>query len=315
MARSLGLATVVEWKVWCKEGMRPPKVPSMPDRTYKGGGWQGWGHWLGTGNVVARQQVDHCLPFNEALALARSLGQAGMASKKEWQVWCRNKTRPHNVHSHPDRVYKDGGWKGWGHWLGTDQRTKQFLPFGEALALARSLGLTGQRAWVAWCKEGKRPPTVPAAPNAVYKDGGWQGWGHWLGTGNQHTKQFLPFCEAIAVAQSLGLASKFGGKVWCKEGVRPPDVPSNPQATYKDGGWQGWGHWLGTGNHSTRATTPFLPFEEALPIARSLGLANQKEWGQWCKEGLRAPNVPSNPQRTYMDGGWQGWVRVPRKGG
>ena len=51
-----------------------------------------------------------------------------------------------------------------------------------------------------------------------------------------------------------------------------------------------------------------LPFDEALAVAQSLGLANMREWGVWCKEGMRPPKVPSHPDRTYKDGGWQGWV-------
>ena len=39
--------------------------------------------------------------------------------------------------------------------------------------------------------------------------------------------KFLPFNEAVAVARSLGLASVFEWRVWCKEGMRPPNVPSN----------------------------------------------------------------------------------------
>ena len=82
------------------------------------------------------------------------------------------------------------------------------------------------------------------------------GWGHWLGTGNVHggvLQQFLPFGEALAVVQSLRLASSKEWRVWCKEGMRPPNVPSNPQQTYKHDGWQGWGHWLGTGNVASGA--------------------------------------------------------------
>ena len=58
----------------------------------------------------------------------------------------------------------------------------------------------------------------------------------------------LPFDEALAVARSLKLANRFEWDAWCKAGLRPPGVPANPDRTYKDGGWQGWGHWLGTGN-------------------------------------------------------------------
>ena len=121
--------------------------------------------------------------------------------------------------------------------------------------------------------------------------------------------KFLPFEKAQAVARSLRLASKFEWKEWCKEGMRPPNVPSHPDCTYRDGGWQGWGHWLGTGNtvNTQPGTEQFLPFEEALVVARCFGLANMKEWQQWCREGMCPPNVPSYSERTYVGGGWQRW--------
>ena len=305
VARSLNLANRFEWEVWCKEGMRPPNVPSNPRATYKDGGWQGWGHWLDTGNTqlgVAKQ----FLPFEEALAVAQSLN---LANRFEWKVWCKEGRRPSNVPSHPDGVYKDGGWQGWGHWLGTGNQASQamqFLPFGEALAMARSLGLASEFEWREWCKEGMRPPNLPSHPDGTYKDSGWQGWGHWLGTGNtRNTTPFLPFDEALAVASSLGLASVFEWRVWCKEGLRPPNVPAAPDSTYKDGRWQGWVHWLGSGN--IVKASKCVPFGEALTFAQSLGLASKKEWMAWCKEGRRPPNVPSNPDATYKDSGWQGW--------
>ena len=80
----------------------------------------------------------------------------------------------------PDRTYVDSGWQGWGHWLSAEH----FLPFGEALAKAQSLGLASVTEWRVLCKEGMCPSKVPAYPHKVYKDGGWQGWVHWLGTGN-----------------------------------------------------------------------------------------------------------------------------------
>ena len=64
---------------------------------------------------------------------------------------------------------------------GEPKATTEFLPFAEALVLARSLGLANIHEWKAWSKEGQRPRNVPAVPNKVYKDDGWQGWGDWLG--------------------------------------------------------------------------------------------------------------------------------------
>ena len=299
VARSLGLAGSTAWKAWSKEGLRPSNVPSDPPKIYKDSGWQGWGHWLGT-------KKEH-LPFEEALAVARSLN---LASSTEWHAWLKEGRRPPNVPPDPPRVYKDHGWQGWGHWLGTGNKVggaKEFLPFGEALAVARSLGLTSLVEYRAWCKEGLRPSNVPSAPNHIYKDGGWQGWSHWLGAGGRRGKKFLPFEEALAVVRSLGLSGRLEWRVWCNQGLRPPNVPSNPESTYRGGGWQGWGHWLGTGNQATHHTTPFLPFAEALAVAQSLGLASVVEWQRWCKDGLRPPCVPYNPNKSYAGAGWQGW--------
>ena len=47
-------------------------------------------------------------------------------------------------------------------------------------------------------------------PPKIYKHDGWQGWGHWLGSSSLHTKQLLPFGEALAVARSLRLANRMG---------------------------------------------------------------------------------------------------------
>ena len=113
----------------------------------------------------------------------------------------------------------------------------KFLPFNEALPLARSLGLANMREWKVWSKEGMRPPNVPGAPNKVYKNDGWQGWGHWLGTGNVRTKLFLPFDEALLVARSLRLSGNKEWLAWCKEGVRLPKVPADPSKVYKHDGW------------------------------------------------------------------------------
>jgi len=312
VARSLNLASSTEWSVWCKEGMRPAYLPASPNQTYKESGWQGWVHWLGSSGITKPSKF---APFGQALAFAQSLG---LASQKEWKVWCKEGRRPANVPSDPCKTYKGAGWQGWVHWLGSSDlkppsigitKASKFGPFDQALAFARSLGLASKAEWKLWCKRGMRPVTVPSGPDQTYKDGGWQGWVHWLGSSDikkpSKPAQFLPFAQALAVMQSLGLGSQKEWHAWCKAGKRPATVPSNPHTFYKDAGWQGYGHWLGTGN--TRNTTPFLPFAEALDVARSLNLASKMEWSVWCKEGMRPAYLPSTPNQTYKDGGWQGW--------
>ena len=123
-----------------------------------------------------------------------------------------------------------------------------YLPFAEAHAVAAVLGLASAKEWSTWHRKEPRKPGVPPRPDRTYKGGGWQGWGHWLGTGNSSHpgKHFLPFAEAQAAAAALGLASAKEWRAWCSEGARPVAMPPFPQVTYKGGGWQGWGHWLNT---------------------------------------------------------------------
>ena len=99
----------------------------------------------------------------------------------------------------------------------TAGKTTKFLPFPEALLCARSLRLKNMREWRVWCKSDARLGNVPACPEAVYMHGGWQGWGHWLGTGTVASKdhQFLQFKEALQRARSLKLKSQEEWRLCC----------------------------------------------------------------------------------------------------
>ena len=132
----------------------------------------------------------------------------------------------------------------------------KFLPFDEALAVARSLGLASRTSGRCGARKGCGLPTCPPTQTRPTRTAGGRGGATGSAPATSTRKQFLPFDEALAVAQSLGLASQKEWKAWCKEGMRPPNVPSHPDRTYKDGGWQGWGHWLGTGNQQAGKAVP-----------------------------------------------------------
>ena len=308
-ARSLKLKAKAEWVVWSKSGGREATMPSRPDQIYKHDGWQGYGHWLGTGNVCGGNGRQF-LTFDKALVYARTLK---LKNAKEWEDWARTGVRPANMPSHPDVTYKHDGWQGYGHWLGTGNLVGgklAFLPFKKALLYARTLKMKSVNEWKDWAKTGVRPANIPSTPHKIYKLDGWHGYGHWLGTGAValQDKQFLPFKKALLYARSLKLKGKKEWEAWRKSNVRPDNVPSNPNTTYKHDGWQGYGHWLGTGNVCGGNGRQFLAFDKALVYARSLNLKRFKEWRDWCKSGVRPANVPANPETTYKRDGWQGYV-------
>ena len=116
--------------------------------------------------------------------------------------------------------------------------------------VVRPFQLETRGEWSAWCQSTLRPANVPVDPDVVYAQSGWQGWAHWLTACEPDSvltaPVFLPFKHALTVARSLGLKSQHGWVMWCKSGDRPAAIPEYPSRTYKDSGWQTWGHWLGT---------------------------------------------------------------------
>jgi hypothetical protein len=119
-----------------------------------------------------------------------------------------------------------------------------FLPFEEARALVRELGLESQEQWQEWRRDAPRPANIPSSPERTYKDM----WVEWLGFGEGEPKsdEFLAFEEAREVVQEVGLGSQKEWKAWSRD-CRPADVPGNPNVTYADEGWVSWKDWLGDG--------------------------------------------------------------------
>ncbi|MHC4476608.1 MAG: hypothetical protein ACYTEL_13240 [Planctomycetota bacterium] len=153
--RSLGFETTGKWAQYCASGKRPKTIPSDPKAVYKGQ-YKGLRDWIGL-------PEKRFLPFAKARKYVRS--NKGLTGTN-WWIWCKTH-RPSNIPVRPDVIYKDEGWKGWKDWFGDKKR---FLPYKEARALARTLGITGTQEWHLLSKQGKRPRTIPACPHSYYKE-------------------------------------------------------------------------------------------------------------------------------------------------
>jgi hypothetical protein len=118
---------------------------------------------------------------------------------------------------------------------------RQWRPFAQARALARSLGLKSITEWQHWAASPERPKDIPSDPYVVYR-AEWINWPDWLG--KQPARQWRPFVEAKTFVHSLGLGTFEGWREWAKTSARPPDIPSSPRRAYRDQ-WAGWADWLG----------------------------------------------------------------------
>ncbi len=181
-------------------------------------------------------------------------------------------------------------------------------PFEEAREYVRSLKLKSQAEWNTWAKSDARPKDIPVDVYQAYKDEGWTGMGEWLGTGRvaKQDKAYRPFEEARALAHSLGLKNRTEWSAWAKIDAESANVPSYPDAVYKNQGWSGWGDWLGTGVVATQNRI-YRPFETARAFACSLELKSVADWKAWAKTNARPDDIPANPRRIYLAEGWNGW--------
>lgn len=328
--RQLKLKSRSEWFSFCrgeilKLGQLPFDIPKNPDKTYASKGWINYGDWLGTGNISCRLRVYR--PFTDARRFAHGLH---LKSKSEWALFCKGAlprlgTLPKDIPSKPDNTYAHKGWMGMGDWLGTGAiapQSRSFLPFVEAREFVRSLGLKSDPEWRKYRKGGMPklptlPINIPSNPNRTYANDGWSTMGDWLGTGMIASRKrvYRSFNDARKFAQNLKLKSWAEWIDFChgkmpKLGMLPSDIPTHPTRTYAQKGWNGVGDWLGSGTIAPRLRR-FRSFTEARKFARSLKFKSGPGWKSFCKGelphlGNLPEDIPSNPNRTYADQGWNG---------
>ena len=327
--RTLKLRSQNEWSAYRSgklpgKGTCPSDIPSNPYTIYRDKGWRSFGDWLGTGTVAFCYR--YFRPFRLARTFVRSLG---LRSGAEWGMYFKGLLPgkppcPDDLPRHPSRVYRQSGWRGMGDWLGSGavaNYLKQFRPFDDARAFARSLKFSSANEWRAFCTgrlrvKGTRPSDIPSCPYMTYCGKGWKDWRDWLGTGAVPTsrRRYRPFIEARELVRALNFANGGEWEVYCKgmmlgKGMLPADVPACPRRVYRSSGWKSMGDWLGTGTIANQSRT-FRPFLEARTFVHALKLRSLSEWsaysaGRLPDKGTRPSDIPSAPRQVYRSTGWR----------
>ncbi|MBN9543369.1 MAG: DEAD/DEAH box helicase family protein [Alphaproteobacteria bacterium] len=248
------------------------------------------------------------LPFEQAREFARRLK---LNSWHEWKRFTNTDLMPNNIPKNPNLAYKNVGWISTGDWLGTNSIATiymEYLPFNEARKIVHALNLKSHKEWLLYCKSGKKPNNIPAKPSRTYKGVGWVSSGDWLGTGRiaDQLRKMQKFEDARDYVRSLKLRTVQEWKDYCKSGLKPHDIPAQPQDSYKNKGWISWGDWLGTFREAN-FNIIYLSFEEARDFAQSLKLKSIQEWRLFCKSNQVPPNIPRKPDHVYRNKGWVNW--------
>lgn len=186
----------------------------------------------------------------------------------------------------------------------------KWRPFEEAREFVRNLGLKSSTEWQLYCKnklEDKelKPIDIPSSPNTVYRFSGWNGIKDWLGTTND--LKYLPFEEAREFVRNLGLKNTREWQRYCagkmkKMGIKPDNIPRDPEYRYRKDGWINYKDWLKKG---------LRQFDAAKEFVKTLNLKHRKEWNEYCKGNMlhlpKKPNdIPRDPDLRYRKD-WNGW--------
>jgi superfamily II DNA or RNA helicase len=321
----LGLKSQKEWILYI-QGKRPDlpakpeELPGSPDKTYKGKGWSGVGHWLGTGAVA--DHLREYRSFDDALLFVRSLN---LKSGRDWRRFCVTE-KPTDIPAKPNVTYLGKGWVSMGHWLGTGtvaprlRKHTLYPSFSEAREYARKLGLKTQKEWEAFClgEISGLPPfpkNMSKSPRETYMGRGWKNMSDWLGTNKpSRNRVWRPFNDARQFARSLNLSTQKDWNKYCNGQMtgltpRPSDIPRNPSQVYSE--WAGLGDWLGANKVSLRDRA-YMEFSAAREFVRGLKLADRSAWRRYMAtmHGANtnsAASIPACPDQHYKLAGWISW--------
>ena len=301
IAQSFKLKNWNEWRLLDKSKM-PLNIPHEPNSVYVNKGWVNWGHWLGTNNTSTHNRK--YLSFNEARKFVRGLK---LKNGAEWKRFCKSKNMPSNIPVSARKVYKEDGFISMDDWLGTGKVSKmkrRYLSYEDAQKVVATLNLKSEKDWNEKVMNKELPLNIPSKPYRTYKDMGWKGMGHWLGTGRvaNFNKVYRHYSLARKYALKLNLKSRTEWVKLYKSGVIPKDIPISVESSYKNKGWLSWKHFLGY-TRVPNNKREYLDFNKAREIVRNQNLQNQKEWALYCKTS-RPENIPSSPNSVYKNSGW-----------
>jgi superfamily II DNA or RNA helicase len=304
--RGLGLKSSTEFTEFWRKGKLPKNIPSKPWNTYKDNGWINIGDFLGTFKIsnIGRKY----LSFEDAKTFLKALN---LNSNQEWIEYCRNVGKPIYLPVNLHKEYSNNPkWKGIGEFLGNNliaTNKREYLTYQEAQSIISNLKLKNQKDWNNYRKTNK-PDNIPSNPNVVYKNKGWVDWADFLGSKNKSNskREYLTYQEAQSIVRKLKLKNQ---KDWnnYRKTNKPDNIPSNPNAVYKNKGWISLGDWLGIDRIAAQKMV-FMDFDTARNIVHKLKLKSNREWRLLIKANRKPQNIPSNPDSIYKNKGWKGWA-------
>lgn len=289
-------------------------ITKNPREIYLKRGWISWGDFLGT-NRKQDNDVEY-ISYIEAKMWIKN-NTKNINSIKDWKERVAKQEIPNFIPNSPHKYYskKNRGWLYWGDFLGNNKipnNKKEFINYNTCKKYVKNLNFKSKKEWLLFCKNNQRPQNIPSNPDKYYKDKGWVSWGEFLGTNKisdiKKNCNFLKIEEAKKLIKEKYnfINSSIKWRLYFQNNKIEENLPLNPQISYKNKGWKGWGDFLDTGNIQN-CKKQFLNFEEAKEVIKKYNIKSNLEWRSFIKENSKKLKIPTNPEGYYKEKGWIDW--------
>lgn len=290
-----GFTKCKDWPVAHKNKQLPAGFPSVPNVTYKHGGWIGWEDFLGI-----RLQTKIKVNYEQCKRWAL---KHNITNYRIWYQLVRQGKLPLGYPKSPDQSYKYKGWISWPSFC--NRRKLASATYKECLKWARANSIKKGCEWT----RAYLPPGFPLNLPKTFKET-WPGWGPFLGVRSKFDNVLsYTKCRQWAIKNHIKTCSHW--QKLAQTGKLPLFVPIDPPGRYKNSGWNGWPAFLHK-NFITRKPT----FVECKRWARNHGYRKMSDWIDAYRQKKLPYGFPYEPGK-YSASSWAGWAEFlgvkPRK--
>ena len=177
----LDVSIVEEYEELGKKGLLPLDIPKTPHDIYnRSGEWEGYGKFLGTGNIAPKDKKS--LSLKDAINLLKNFN---FKTIKEYRKSGKDFFSKNKLLHNPDDYYKN--FPGWNVYLGKKspdrlKKDEKYWSHNKCRKFLIKLNLKTNNDFIEYSKSGKKPKFIPARPGKVYsKSDGYITEGYFYG--------------------------------------------------------------------------------------------------------------------------------------
>ena len=300
--RKIKLKNVKEYLGYIKQKKLLNKFHIIPSNVYKNKGWVDYSNYLGS---KKRVKIDY-VSYDQA---KKFLKQFKIEKAKDYQSFFNSNKKTIEIPSHPDRTYKNKGWKNWAEYLGNSNiahKNIKFLNYKEAKSICIKNKISNNKEYTDFRR--KNPKMyLPSYPPVTYEKN-WTNWPNFLNINRSVNVSMTPFNDARKFARGLKLKSSYEWYEFCRSGQKPNHISMKPQNVYKSE-FKGFKDFLGY----EKITRGHLPFKVAKKIVQKLNFKSGNEYIRFFnvvrnnhKKRILYKGIPRRPDSFYFKE-WIGW--------